>query len=277
MKNAISSTLDRHTLGIWAVFSALAAFSGPFGTYQNNSYFSALLAWTVLLACAIAVAFVVYELCRAFVLHRGEAFLNCVFFPIGSIAITLVVDLLLIYWLERPETIRPGLFSLWVSVVAIMLGVLLVRNKMPQFSSAISESGAVQLPLSEPASLPPQSRLAQRLDIPQGTRIIHISANGHFVDVQTCTKTHRTRMRFSDAVAELDETIGITVHRSHWVHRDAVRGWVPNVAKPYVVLENEVKIPVSKTYFANVEAAKLTELTELEDTDPPEREAAFGS
>jgi DNA-binding LytR/AlgR family response regulator len=116
-----------------------------------------------------------------------------------------------------------------------------------------------------PASLPRHSRLAKRLEIPKDARIIHITAKGHFVEVRTNSETYRTRMRFSDAVNELDRAIGLTVHRSHWVHRDAIQGWVPTARKPYVLLENDTRIPVSKTYLERVLAANLVELKDLED------------
>lgn len=110
------------------------------------------------------------------------------------------------------------------------------------------------------ASLPAHSRLAKRLDIPQGFRIIHITAKGHFVEVQSCSETYQTRMRFLDAVEELDSTYGLTVHRSHWVHRDAIRGWVPDAKKPYVLLENDSQIPVSKTNMSKVEKFGIPKL-----------------
>lgn len=251
---------NRNTLGIWIICSALAAFSGPFGTYHNHDFLSALLVWLVLLGCAIVTAFLVFEICNALAPGRSDFEINIVFLISGSIAITIVIDVLLTYWLDRTAQQRPGLLELWVYTMSIMLIVVIVRRMLPSFESAMGESGAAHIPHSTPAGLPPHSRLARRLDIPQDVRIIHISADGHFVEVQTCSQSHRLRMRFSDAVAELDETVGLTVHRSHWVHRDAIRGWVPDAAKPFVVLNNDVRIPVSKTYFAKVEAAGLATL-----------------
>ncbi len=260
VRRAAVRVFDRHTLGIWAGCSALAAFSGPFGTYRHHSFFSALVVWSVLLGFAIITAFFVYELCSIVFSRQTPAQINLSFVAFGSTAVALVIDSLLTYWLDRPGTVRPDFWELWVYVIAIMFIVILVRRVLPGFDDALSEHGAMRTKNLPPASLPPHSRLAQRLDIPQGTRIAHISANGHFIEVITCEQSHSIRMRFSDAVAELDETVGLTVHRSHWVHRDAIRGWVPHAAKPYLVLENGTQVPISKTYFSKVEAVGLAVL-----------------
>lgn len=265
IRNAMRRILDRHILGIWMACSALAAFSGPFGTYQHHSFLSALSVWAVLLGVAIIIAFTVFEVCLVMFAHLGMAQLNIRFVAVGSVSIALVIDIMLTYWFDRPAEVRPGFIELWAYVVGIMLVIVLVRFMVPSFDRAMGDTGPQQDPVIPPANLPPHSRLAQRLDIPQGRRIIHISADGHFVEVQTCKQTHRIRMRFSDAVAELDETIGLIVHRSHWVHRDAVCGWVPSAAKPYVVLENGTEIPISKTYFDKVEAAGVEVLDTVAD------------
>ena len=104
--------------------------------------------------------------------------------------------------------------------------------------------------------------MAQRLDIPKDVRIDYVSANGHFIEVYTGDKKYTTRMRFSDAIAELDGSIGLTVHRSHWVNRDAIKGWVTDTKKPYVLLENEARLPVSKTNFDKVAKEGLLEIVE---------------
>lgn len=260
----------RYTIGVWLACSALAAFSGPFGTYQSATFLESLGVWSVLLGCGTLTAIVMFELCRVVAPRQSRVQLNVIFFIIGGIAIAGVIDGLLTHWIESSPPDRPGLVMLWLYVIAVMLVVIFVRRTLPEFQEEenpyypvkVSEHDPAKAPEQGLASLPAHSRLAQRLDLAQDVRIIHISANGHFIEVQTCKDSHRIRMRFSDAVAELDETVGLTVHRSHWVHLDAVKGWVRQTPKPYIVLENETRIPISKTYFARVEEAGLVDLSE---------------
>lgn len=51
-----------------------------------------------------------------------------------------------------------------------------------------------------------------------------ISAQEHFVQITTRTGQHQLRGRLSDIEAQLPDSIGFRVHRSHWVAARAVKG-----------------------------------------------------
>jgi hypothetical protein len=263
-KSALSGVLVWRVISIWFFCSLIAAFAGPFGTYQNR--FDFFLIWLFLLGFSILVAYNVDAFCRAF-MHRdaSRSFRDFVFASIASILIGLSIDLFLTHVFATGEELRPAMLELSAFTMAIILFMFALRAVIPAAETRDEAKDVLSTPVMPPASLPRHSRLAKRLEIPKDARIIHITAKGHFVEVRTNSETYRTRMRFSDAVNELDRAIGLTVHRSHWVHRDAIQGWVPTARKPYVLLENDTRIPVSKTYLERVLAANLVELKDLED------------
>ncbi|MGH1578208.1 LytTR family DNA-binding domain-containing protein [Planktotalea sp.] len=253
---------NKYVISIWLICSALATLTGPFGTYDNRAFDELFIVWSILLAGGVVTAFVTFELCAALFPQLTYKQTNAAFIVVGSIGITIVIESLLELMVNSPSELRPGRFELWLETTAVILIIIAVREMIPTLKEDHSvEAAKVVLP---EATLPAHSRLAQRLEIAPGTRIIHVTANGHFVEVHTCQHVRRVRMRFSDAVAELDETVGLTVHRSHWVHRDAIRGWVPSNVKPYVVLENGKQIPISKPHLERVANADLVELTDMQ-------------
>ena len=255
---ALSRAFHWLTLVIWFGCSLLATYSGPFGTYGDPSVLHSLLIWMVLIGSSIVTVYVLNALNELFLAKLSSFIRIVVFIGVSAIATGSLVHFLLIYVFAHtsdPILSRSELSSYSLAVISF---IHIVRLILPfSVTDQISNKGASEGELSS-ASLPPHSRLAKRLDIPAGVRISQITANGHFVSVETSEDVYRTRMRFSDAVAELDGIYGLTVHRSHWVHRNSIVGWVPRAKKPYVLLNNDRSVPISKTYLANVKNAGLT-------------------
>lgn len=271
--SAIKSTLHWRTVIIWLPGSLLATYSGPFGTYDEHGRWELFLLWSVLLAAATLVAYVVNALVELFLRESSRLMRMFVFTVVAAGSIGAVVQALLVgvFGYTTSSIVQWGTLSLYA--LAVICFIVIIRltvgsavDATPRSDSDTSRDKAAE-PDVPPASLPPHSRLAIRLDIPQGHRISQITAKGHFVSVETCSDEYSTRMRFSDAVAELDGTYGLTVHRSHWVHRDSIVGWVPCAKKPFVLLRNMRRVPISKTYLPNVKSAGLKVL-ELDEVDP---------
>lgn len=253
VKRGLIRSTDFVVLVAWTTSSSLLAFAGPFGTYMNASFLSLLWIWLVIIGVAIMAAYIVAELCRAFLPpDRGHLF-RAVFIGLSSLLIAVLIaamqdSLLAVHTSQRHSflTILGLTFTILSLVIAlrILIGV-----------DNADGSPKIPLDLMARATEAEQARcrLAERLDIPAGCDILYVRADGHFVEVQTSAENFRARMRFADAVAQLDDAVGITVHRSHWVKRRAISGWVPDAQKPYIVLHNEARVPVSKTHFEKVE------------------------
>ncbi|MCM2560602.1 LytTR family transcriptional regulator [Lutimaribacter sp. EGI FJ00015] len=144
--------------------------------------------------------------------------------------------------------------------------VFLMRRVIPGFEDMVffsrDEDGAVQLvapaPVT-PAQLeePPRPRLYRRLEGQDIGEVLHLTASGHFVTVTGDRATHKIRMRFADAVNEMDPVDGLCTHRSHWVARAAVSDHRRASGKLFIVLKNGMEVPVSRTYRPGLEKAGL--------------------
>lgn len=86
-----------------------------------------------------------------------------------------------------------------------------------------------------PAMLQPQDVLA-------------IKAEQHYIKVYSPAKEYMVLYRFSDAVRELDETLGMQVHRSYWINTAAIQSVHARVKDFSVRIQSGQDIPVSTPY-----------------------------
>ncbi len=59
--------------------------------------------------------------------------------------------------------------------------------------------------------------------------------------------------RFSDAVKQTPNTLGMQVHRSHWVALSAVENIIIEGQSMKLKLVNDKEVPVSRTFRTSVE------------------------
>jgi len=100
-------------------------------------------------------------------------------------------------------------------------------------------------------------RLMRRLPANCDGHVIRLNVTDHQVKVVTTDGEFSVRLRFGDAIDEMDPVDGYCTHRSHWVARGAVSGWERENGKTYLVLVNGDKVPVSRTYRPGLEEAGL--------------------
>lgn len=99
--------------------------------------------------------------------------------------------------------------------------------------------------------------LLKRLPAEARSRILRLSAADHVVRVVTDKGETELRMRFSDAVNEMDGVEGYCTHRSHWVAVEAISGTRREAGRWVVELCNGDEVPVSRKYQPDLEAAGL--------------------
>ncbi len=78
--------------------------------------------------------------------------------------------------------------------------------------------------------------------------ILAIEAEDHYVQVYTKRGKTLERRRFSDVINALDNAHGLRVHRSWWVSKDAVQSSTKDGQRLTLRLENDLVIPVSRSY-----------------------------
>ena len=82
--------------------------------------------------------------------------------------------------------------------------------------------------------------------------LIAISAEEHYVRIYTTLGDSLILMRFSDALEQVSHLEGIQTHRSHWVAADAVVGTKTDNRKQFLILNNGVSLPVSRSFQTQV-------------------------
>lgn len=98
----------------------------------------------------------------------------------------------------------------------------------------------------------------RRLDPDRRGAVWRVSADDHQLAVSTSMGESRIRLRFSDAVRELEAFDGTLVHRSHWVAHAAIRAVVPDGRRHRVVLHDGTEVPVSQNRLPLLRAAGIT-------------------
>lgn len=88
-------------------------------------------------------------------------------------------------------------------------------------------------------------RLPQEL----GKTVIALSAEDHYVRVYTPEGDDLVLYRFSDAVREMPESMGMQVHRSHWVNLSAISSFEESGRGASLTLNETITIPVSQRYI----------------------------
>lgn len=244
----------------------IAAVSGPFGTIDTMSFFNRLVYWTAIAFGTTAAAYLVREVTAGWV-RKDRPIL---FEATATILMVLVCTpfvAALTDFLDSEGCSEAGCFAelaLYTALTTVI--VFVVRRVIPGFEELVffarDEHGNLQL--VAPSPVPPKQveaiprpRLYQRLPKGETGTVLHLTASGHFVTVTLSTGEYKIRMRFTDAVNEMDMIEGYCTHRSHWVARAAVAGHGRVDGKPVLILENGMEVPVSRTYRPELETAGL--------------------
>ena len=114
-------------------------------------------------------------------------------------------------------------------------------------------------PVSEKQEVPAAAapRFLDRLPHEIGRDLVYLRMADHYVEAFTTAGSDLVLMRFADAVAELEDTDGMRVHRSYWVARAHVTGAERSNGRSTLHLTGGHRVPVSRTYLPEVRAAGL--------------------
>lgn len=96
--------------------------------------------------------------------------------------------------------------------------------------------------------------LLLRLPTELGKTIIALSAEDHYVRAHTPEGNDLILYRFSDAVREMPDNIGLQVHRSHWINLSAISSFEESGRGSTLTLNETIKIPVSQRYIEVLKA-----------------------
>lgn len=239
-------------LTIWISATVIAVVAGPFGTFTAFTFGERVAYWGLISITSVplgqfcvAVANMIWDDTQA----RLRTIVGT---PIAILLITADV------WLISQMPIwgageRPGYGILLAFVTLIAFAATITKVLMlaavPDLSG--DDTTATERVVPEPP------RLLRRIPVKEGAEVLHLSVQDHFVEVNTCEGTHSLRMRFRDALEELDGVNGYRVHRSHWVAADAITSVEREQSRLYLCLNNGRRVPVSRNYRPLLEEAGL--------------------
>jgi len=245
---------------VWCVLTLAATVMGPFNTLTLLQTGERGLYWGVIVGASIVFSSTLAELSALFVADRHSRQFDALLIGL----MTLVFSPFVYFWTlfcissQSANGPSPWKIALFVALIGtvIHVSVRIIRSEQSHFLN--QEDGTVSVdPTPEPDPPEPGPRLMRRLPSGAVGPVLRLSASDHFVAVVLPGEVHSLRMRFSDAIDEMDGCKGDCAHRSHWVAHAAVQGVEREGARTFLRLVNGDQIPVSRTYRSRWEEAGL--------------------
>lgn len=256
-------------ISVWTIGPVLAAAAGPFGTYASHSFGQRLVFWGIVIFVSTLFGMTLRYLAERIVPADYPLGRDGLLVVLMSLVFTPFVWLLAVQMSPTPGTGTPNYGRTMVFVGLISVAVCMARRVIEHnFGPAAqlpAEAGAKPVPerpadpvaATEPGSEPDLPRLRRRLPSDFDGNIIRLNVKDHQVNVVTTEGDYALRLRFGDAVDEMDPVDGFCTHRSHWVARRAVSGAERERGKTFLRLVNGDRVPVSRTYMPELEEAGL--------------------
>jgi hypothetical protein len=249
-------------LSIWMLAVVAGVFMGPFDTYSSLVLCQRTLFWAVISATSVVLSTVIRDMREHYLPNASDSLGEVLHVAGFTVLLSPVVYMLSLFY---PLEILQGGTAPYVKVLGLVFMVaslfsalrlitahpeLLVASAPASGPAVAFDAFGMQAPTSENASevaVEAPARLYERL--PAGTTgmILHLSARDHFVDVELAGALISLRMRFSDAVAEMDGVAGMITHRSHWVAKEAITGVLREAGKMCLILETGRRVPVRRS------------------------------
>ncbi len=100
-------------------------------------------------------------------------------------------------------------------------------------------------------------KLIAQLPIEKRGELICLEMSDHYLKVYTDKGHHLLLMRFKDALDILIDYPGLQTHRSWWVAKSAIISLKKDGRKTFLILANQLEVPVSRTFVEAVKAANI--------------------
>ena len=233
------------TLTILGTTIFLASVLGPFGTYVAMPWPVRSVYWTGVLLVAIPLALLVSTVLRQ-QFDKPDGWRS--HFSAALVFTLLFSPFLWGYthlFIEAQTANHFDIGYFMIHAGAAALGVASLRIAISAIRTAPDEYH-----LTAPVREPP---LLARLPETQRAPVLRLTVEDHFVDVVSANGKARLRMRFRDAVREMEPAEGFVVHRSHWVARSAIVGQRVEAGRMFLKLVDGEEVPVSRRYRQTVE------------------------
>jgi hypothetical protein len=220
----------------------ILGISGPFNTLALLPAVPRVFYWIVVVGLTFAAGGIVSTIIHT-VLDRRLGWLS---YMVSTLAIGMIVNIVL-------GVINLVTFGVWFGTLFVFLsqlGIVTLISGVVEFSNLALRFGVPDEPVM---GVP----LVDRLPFEKRGEIVALSAEDHYVRIATTNGTELVLMRLSDAANEVGDTVGLQVHRSHWVAVNQVRE-VKRIGDRAEVLSSDgVTRPISRGYMTAAREAGL--------------------
>ncbi|MEZ5756414.1 MAG: LytTR family DNA-binding domain-containing protein [Paracoccaceae bacterium] len=227
--------------------------AGPFGTLDNLPLLPRLAYWTTMILITGPVGFLLSHTTRRRLQSAGLPRLPASFLsgtlmglPIAALVLTLNAVFL------EPGDVTLGEGELALAIVFLSATVSPVVT-LVFFSAPDLPPAAASAASAAARSAPP--RLLQRIPEDLQAPLVALTAIDHYTEVVTTRGRCQILLRFSDAVAESAPTLGLRIHRSHWVALDQITAARRDGLRAIVTLTDGRERPVSRGNITALEQA----------------------
>ena len=228
----------------------LLAFSGPFGTLTLGSFPYRLLFWSGIVCGAVLIGRVGRRAVERWMARRNPLVQDLMVVLIMTICLTPFLWGFVL--MMGQDQLMLSLMGTAQYVAVVTTGLCVVRRSIP--GASLSDVDRTDPPQR---SEPPKPRLARRLPSVFQMPVLRLTVDDHVVEVIGVSATERLRMRFADAIDEMEPIERFCTHRSHWITRDAVVGVERENGQLRVRLINGDLVPVSRKYRSNLDVLDL--------------------
>jgi hypothetical protein len=248
------------TIAIILLAAVLSMISGPFGTLQAFSPAFRLLYWLPIIGVGGGVSLFIRIVLRLWKPEVAKGWIELA----TVVVFTAVFGVPLVLWsayfvdvTDAHNALPPmGPQLLYLALVCgsfLWLRTFVINVVSDKATEQFEDDNRPAVHDETGPSLTP--RLLKRLPVNEPVEVVFLMADDHFVDVHTTAGTHRLRMRFKDAINEMEGVEGFCAHRSYWFNRAAVVEAIRINNAWRLRLVNGEEIPVSRKFQPNLEAA----------------------
>ena len=243
----------RFWIGALAV-TAILTVAGPFDTLNDMEFAPRLVYWAAisLATWPMGMASSIYFGTSLFQQGVPEVLSRVIGGLIGGIPIGVFVWLINRFIAGSDidgldDLLRLIVYTMVISA-AVSLIYYLVAGSVNQNRQPLQASPAT-IPGSEKTTPAP---FFARLPVALGKDLISLQAQDHYIKATTTKGSDMILMRLADAEKELEPVSGIRTHRSWWVAKAHIRELRRDGEKLVILLSDETKVPVSRTYARDV-------------------------
>jgi hypothetical protein len=228
-------------VAVQIAIGAAVAWLRPYGTREFDAIERFLFWMAVIPAIGLVVGPAIRLIARSRLARSWHPALWAVAGALLASLPSTAISLLLHAALGHPVApVWQELTGIYLSV-ATMIALISIPMTLIYVRHARDEA-------DRPPHVPGGSPFLKRIPARLGTELLSIMTEDHYLRVTTDRGSDLVLYRLSDAVAELDASLGLQVHRSHWVARRAVERVERDGHRIRLVLKTGERIPVSRTY-----------------------------